>query len=330
MLPVVTRELVPTLPLFLVVVGCFPQFGEYTGGGAGGAGGAGGGAGGQGGDEPPPACGVQRYCVEVPTGWDGPVALTLDGETCTGAYGEEVIAGQTEITAPSATCGCGCGPAAGATCSVSVQRYFDDACTNAFAASISLPPGHCATISAGAALSWQATSTATPGSCAPEEGVDVPQISSVSRSLCATEAPPNCAADGLCAARPEATFEPRICIYDEGDVDCPTSDYPERWLLFTEGVDDQRGCDVPCSCSESAATCGGFVTGFQGSSCGAAQDGAMVGVCSTPYVDSNQSLRYSAMGLDQGSCSPLPRTPIGTVTGLGPLTVCCTGTLPAG
>ncbi len=311
--------------MFLGLSGCFPQFGEY-GAGAAGAG-AVGGAGGQGGEVSLPECGSEAYCVSRPTGWDGPVALTRDKESCGGAYGREVIAGLTDLDGPPASCGCECGPAAGATCAVTVQRYASAGCVTEFGTPISLTADACATIFAMAAASWRASSTATPGSCPAIDLIAHPEIAALNRRLCATEASTDCPDEAWCAAAPSASFEPRICVYDEGDVECPVPDYPYKVLLFTEGIDDQRGCDAPCACSTPAPTCQGYVNGYQGTTCGTVQDATLVDTCTEGYADSNQSLRYTAMGLVEGNCAPLPRSPNGQVVGLGALTVCCSGAI---
>lgn len=49
--------------------------------------------------------------------------------------------------------------------------------------------------------------------------------------------------------------------------------------------------------------------------------------CSEPYVDSNQSLTFTPTLTSQGSCSSLPREAVGAVTGVDPITLCCSGVL---
>jgi hypothetical protein len=49
-----------------------------------------------------------------------------------------------------------------------------------------------------------------------------------------------------CVPRAPAGFEDWLCIFSEGDLECPAGDYSEKTLLHS-GVDDTRACG-PCAC----------------------------------------------------------------------------------
>ncbi len=313
----------------LALVGCFPEFGEYEGGAAGST---------EGGRSPhvtsggggalPESCASDGICIEVPTGWQGPVALSVPGGACVGAYAHEVAAVETDVGGEPTTCDCDCGPATGSTCPTAVvTRYFADGCASQLDV-INVPAAGCAAISTQNAGSWRATAAATGGSCPAIDMQTTPALMFDDRVVCAADAPPTCDAGEACAPPPGDGFEPRICIVEEGDVDCTSPSFAQKKLLFTGGHDDTRGCDVPCACQPPSATCGGSVSGLQGTACGAAQDGVLVdGSCDDGYVGSNGSFRYFAALTSEGSCDPVPRTSVGEVVGLAPITLCCSGIL---
>lgn len=315
----------------LALVGCFPQFGEYDGNAAGSAEGGKSGhvtSGGGGGGPLPPSCGNDGFCIEVPVGWEGPVALTQPRGACGGAYGRQVATGETDVAGEPASCKCDCGAAFGSTCPTAVvTRYFGDGCTNQLDVT-NVPAAGCAAISTQNAGSWQATAAAVGGSCPAIDMAATPAVVFDDRVVCAADAPPTCEGGEACAPRPGDGFEPRICIMEDGDVDCTSPSFAMKTLVFSEGHEDMRHCDVPCACQPPSATCGGSVSGLQGAACGAAQDGVLVdGSCDDGYVGSNGSFRYFATLTTEGTCDPVPRTSVGEVVGLAPITLCCSGVL---
>ncbi len=304
--------------MILTAGGCFSQFGEYLPDQAGGGGDAGSGG------APLTGCTSGGYCVSPPFGWEGPVALTVPGGACGGGFEALLATGQTDLAGAPATCDCTCGAASGSTCpTATVTRYTDVDCTGT--AYPALAVGACTFVS-GSATSWNASATPVGGSCPPTEGKQVPAATWNDRALCGLGAPAACEG-GSCAPIPGAGLEPRLCIYETGDVACDAEQFPNKVLLFTGGHDDTRDCDAPCACGEPAgAACVGFVRGFQGGTCQTPQDGVNLGTCDADYVDGNGSLDLYITSVDEGACTALPRAPAGTVTGLEPLTVCCTAT----
>lgn len=306
----------------LALGACFPQFGEYVeDGGSGGAL-----VGGRGGSQPLPAC-DGGVCVEVPTGWEGPVVLTAVDGVCSGAYADEIAAGETNLGGEPSSCGCECGPASGSTCpTATVTRHFAAGCAT-LNDTIAVPASGCTAIAVFNAGSWTATAQPEGGSCAPVDSAFTPPPTFESRTVCGPTVTSLCKDGSACAPLPGPGLEPRICIVEEGDVECPSPSFGVKTLLFTQGHDDTRGCDVDCTCQAPTAICGGTVSGRQTTTCGSAQDGLTVGMCDDSYVDSNQSLQYFPTLTTEGSCSPAPRVPTGAVVGLSPITLCCSGIL---
>jgi hypothetical protein len=173
--------------------------------------------------------------------------------------------------------------------------------------------------------SWTATAVAVGGSCPAIDSQVTPPVMFQERVVCSADAPPSCDGALGCAPRPDAGFEPRICIMEDGDVDCTSPSFAAKTLVFTAGHDDTRACDLACDCQPPNAVCGGTISGRQLTSCGAAQDGVAVGMCDDDYVGSNQSAEYFPMLMSEGTCEPVPRASIGEVVGLAPITLCCSG-----
>jgi hypothetical protein len=312
----------------LALGACFPQFGEYGGEGGRAVEVAGAPPGGSGGAPLPESCGADRFCVDIPTGWQGPVALSDPNGACGGAYATEVAAGETHLSGAPVSCGCECGAAAGSICpSATVTRSFTNGCANTLD-TISVPSAGCTNIALQNAGSWSALAVAVNGACPPDDRQETPKISFDERVLCSAEAAPTCDDGALCSPHPGAGFEPRLCIAEDGDVECPSASFAVKTLLFTGGHQDTRACDVACTCEPPSAVCAGVVSAHQGPGCGAVQDGVLAdGTCDDEYVSSNAGLSYFPMLVSQGSCDPLPRAPLGEVSGLAPITVCCSGVL---
>jgi hypothetical protein len=295
---------------------CFPQFGEYLPEGAGASGGAGGSGG-------APLAGCEGgFCVAPPLGWDGPVVLTTPGGTCGAGFDVELMAGETDHVGAPVTCGCECGPATGSVCpSATVTRFGQAECMGP-----AYPPievGGCTNVG-GSPTSWTAVATPVGGSCPPTDLSQTPDATWNDRKLCGMGSPDACEV-GTCAPVPAAGLEPRLCIYEDGDVACDAEQFPNKVILYTGGHVDDRRCDADCACGQPTGTaCQGFVQAFNGAGCGASQDGVVFGMCDLDYLGSTGSLNILVTGVDQGACSPLARSPIGQITGVGPVTVCCT------
>lgn len=299
----------------IVQSACFPQFGEYLPEGTGASG-----TGGGGGSVTLPDC-EGGFCVAPPIGWEGPVVLTTPGGACGAGFDVELMAGETDHVGAPVTCGCECGGATGSVCtSATVTRFGQADCMGPYP---TLEVSACTNV-AGNAVSWTAVATPTGGSCPPNDLFAKPAATHNDRKLCGLASPGACEA-GICAPVPGAGLEPRLCIYEDGDVACDAAEFPNKVVLYTGGHVDDRRCDVDCTCGDPVGTaCEGFVQGFQGAGCLTPQDGVVFGTCDPTYVGSNGSLNLLVTGVQQGACSPVPRQPIGGITGIGPITVCCT------
>ncbi len=288
--------------------------------GGGGVGGVGGGTGGSGGCD----------CIpNVPISWGGPVALYLGTEpilpACPTGYpsSAEVRRGGS-LDAPPAQCPpCTCGPATGLCDPPTVNLYsllttncgfspsgkkLTSGCSDAWIPA----PGD--SVKAGAAALGS-------GSCQPSAGI--PTISPAhwtqGAHLCSGSAiSGECSASGqICVPKIDAPFSSTHCVYQAGDVACPSA-YPSKSLLHGESIEDSRACSA-CACG--ASTCDATTVAFAKAKCtGASVEVPNDGNCThAPFTIG--SLQVS-VGVN-GACVPSGGVPTGEATGSDPLTVCC-------
>ena len=313
----------------VAAVGCSTllDLDAYSTGSAGdGAGGSGAGVGGSQGGGGLASCGQAGVCAAPPpAGWHGPVALVEGG--CGGSYPVAATAGTEVVAAPPAACTCSCGPPAGELCggpqlSMSTTGSCVAPSGNPWATgcvgSISPPP-----VSVNAMRAHPAQPT--PGSCEAIFTATNPPISSRELTLCGYEdAATGCPSGQICAPDPSAGFDRILCIYAEGEPECPSSiGYSDAHVIYAGGLEDNRSC-TPCSCEASAgASCTGTTSVYSFSACNTLK-------ATVPHDDScvtfsagigsiNTSVQVVA-----GSCPAVGGVADGDVTGVSPITLCCT------
>jgi hypothetical protein len=133
-----------------------------------------------------------------------------------------------------------------------------------------------------------------------------------------------CGSGETCAPSP-APFEEQVCIWSEGEHDCPSEGFTARELVYA-GFDDQRGC-AECSCGEMAGTCGGPLRLWGANSCpeGGIEDilTTQVGDCVLYDAQSAKLVDDALEPNDDVACPPSAPEPIGEVVPTGTVTVCC-------
>ncbi len=274
-------------------------------------------------------------CVAVaPAGFAGPFAWLerpADSPTpCVEPFGELLVEAFSELSAPAASCDCDCGPLANAECGpASVDRHSGVSCGGAVQDTLDLEPG-CNVVGGGG---WSSSTSfffdapaVVGGGCLPLLTVDRPPAAFLTRHLaCAGPlSGEGCPAGELCVPLPDDPFEPRSCVWREGDAACPEgSAYTERTLLYRD-IDDQRGCE-PCICTVPPGPCDGAVavlsTAYDCSlnTAGVAPDDCVGGIGGM----SIQSVLYDAGGPPE-ACDAAVVVPTGDAAGTDPVTFCCT------
>ncbi|MCU0662414.1 MAG: hypothetical protein MUC50_08840, partial [Myxococcota bacterium] len=201
----------------------------------------------------PPSCPAHTHaCVEdAVEGWNGPVALYVDdvGTTppaCGGTFPTTSIDALTDFEIPNSSCGCSCGPSTGATCAGTAILWYHGSSMTCGSAGSSFYNFTQACIPMGTVFGnayWRldvSGLSVSSGSCEPKAVVDVPPVEWGSSLLGCGGAQDagGCSAGSSCLQRPIAPFAASLCVYRQGDVQCPAaSAYRER-AVYATGVHD--------------------------------------------------------------------------------------------
>jgi hypothetical protein len=206
-----------------------------------------------------------------------------------------------------------------------LTRWTSQTCTNV-ANSWSLDlVGTCDVTVTGTANQWWSASAPVIGTCAPTETVTLPEPAFVSdHALCSPRSTPSCGAGTVCVPAVIPPFE-ALCIFKQGDEQCPPSPYSERIVYHTD-FDDSRGCSE-CECGDPNGVCTGINVQLHGNdSCSMlASQVAGTGNCVQVAPTSTAARTFGSLEAPEADCVGVATQtePTGTVTPANPVTVCC-------
>jgi hypothetical protein len=284
----------------------------------------------------PAACGTGNVCApEVPAGWAGPVVwaetATEDPQpACPEAYAELAFNAFDDLQAPPAECTCECGEPSGVNCAaISLELHgSDSSCIGA--------PDDTFTISASGACNngpassggryWEVADPGiSGGECSVMDSVRVPAAGFGETSTVCTGASVDggeCAGSDTCVPVPPKGFEPRLCIWQQGDVECPAGGYEDRFVRHAEFSDD-RNCTT-CTCGDPEGDCAGTVRLWTSGSCSPTSAGNIsIGAGCTVSVGSTQGASAVNLTVEDASCAPSGGVPSGEAEPDDPYTLCC-------
>ncbi len=289
--------------------------------------------------EPLPVC--PGACVEMaPTGWSGPVA-TIDSDPledapdCPEAFATAAVEAFDGFAFEPASCDCDCGEAEGAVCDPigTVRNHGSvENCAGAVVDTINLSAGACVTVPVGGSsfARLEPVELLTLGTCQPIEANVFPDPTFETRvTACEAEVMAGFSCDemegmGCVAESPEEPLAPQMCIWREGEHDCPEdSGYVEDRTLHNDFV-DERGC-TECTCDDPVGVCdNATATLYSSANCSAGLAALMTGegFCTSVSV-STTTARYLP-GTATAFCPAAEVEPTGEVTPEQPITVCCT------
>ena len=136
-----------------------------------------------------------------------------------------------------------------------------------------------------------------------------------------------CGAGSVCSPAPAAPFNGKLCIYQTGDVACPTTGTYVVKRLYYNGLTDNRGC-TDCGCTPIFGTCSNPVLHvYSDTNCYTEVWNSVIpfttsGLPGNCLIVSGVSMNMTGTA-SGGSCTVSGGQPSGTVTPTGPTTVCC-------
>jgi hypothetical protein len=143
------------------------------------------------------------------------------------------------------------------------------------------------------------------------------------------EAGPGCETNESCVTRPPPGF--RLCLFRSGDIPeipCPEPYDDDRYVVYVAWT-DTRGCS-PCECGDpEGAECEAAISVFKDETCGTPFGSFPVSNATTetcfglPPGSGLGSKDGSFLINEPGACAPTGGEPIGEVTPIVPMTLCC-------
>lgn len=316
-------------------------------------------------------CEAGSVCVgEIPRGWEGPVSLQeieLGAvPTCGGLFPQlQVDAGLSGLTADPFECTCDC-EAGDVACEGSARvRISSPAPSGAgFPCAAPIPPGGApiyddvlnVTVSSGLTqayavdeLAWESCDVHgrtiddveldLVGGCEPVATETPAPLEWSTRTIaCGTfDVGGGCEMGEVCVPQPLSPTTQDVCIWSEGDIECPDS-YPERSVVYG-GEQDTRACS-DCSCGAADASCSdpvievrwwsvtdilGATTTYDAPS-NVCQTTMMANVCGFYPGGPGEIDFVSELEFDgKVPCPPAGGEPVGEAVGVDPITFCCAG-----
>lgn len=282
----------------------------------------------------PLACPLDTHaCAPVaPDGWSGPLAVRADTpdapmQDCPADYPLTEDVAFAGLSAPPFVCDCDCAAPVGAGCSsVTLRRSVESDCSPVTATWEVLVDA-CLDIPAQLGAYWQApTPDVDSGSCVAVPTVTPTDAAFAERlTLCGLSAygPEVCDDGSACVPLPTAPLDGRICIWQDGEHECPGDGPYTAASVYHRDRDDDRGC-AACSCGDPDGTCGGVVQLVSNNTCDEFLWGNVPtnNSCFMAINQTVQAVRYDQTSVT-ASCAPSAPAATGEVVATGPITVCC-------
>ncbi len=288
-----------------------------------------------------PGCDGGRVCVADPPGeWQGPViwgdSPHDDGSlACPAAYPNLQLGGEVfdELDAPPAECECSCGDASGVTCGeVTLEYHGEDSNCGSPDQMFVMAPLNCTAAPSGApGHHWQVPAPGVDGgSCPPSLSETIPVSTWTSTTtLCGggSSIPDVCDPGQQCVPGPAEEFESRVCIWQEGSIDCPRGiGYDDRFVRH-QAIADTRAC-AACTCESPTGDCTGSVQLWNPTSCSAAPTASVSlgGSCTATGNLAQNAVEGARLGttfIQNTECEPSEGTAVGEAEPSEPITLCC-------
>jgi hypothetical protein len=287
-----------------------------------------------------PACAAAGYsCAPpVPTGWSGPsVLFTGTGMPpgCGSAWQGQPVIGGLDVNAQPASCQtCSCSLPQGDQCGgppIDIVFAQDPQCINGPV--MMVPPAFGACMNAPGFFQTLGVRAgpvqALNGNCAPSGGVPnlPPAAFGTQAAVCAGPSAMGVGCPtGMCVPGAPAGYASSVCIFQQGDVACPPTDYVKKTTVYSS-IQDGRTC-TPCSCGPSVGgTCAAQIWLYDPNTpCGAPPPYIFPADGTCQPLGGQQIINFILQPAGPptgGSCPSAGGQPVGSATGAQPFTVCC-------
>lgn len=135
-----------------------------------------------------------------------------------------------------------------------------------------------------------------------------------------------CEEGEVCPPAPPEGFD--LCLYGEGDLDCPPGWQRSVYYL---GIQDDRDCTA-CGCEPPGAQCEAYVIAYSDSACDVPAGSVIATVAEPACFDVPSgialgSAEASFLGQSPGSCASTGGAPTGAIAPDEPVTLCCRSAL---
>jgi hypothetical protein len=229
--------------------------------------------------EPLAACPVGQQCAPpIPAGWSGPVTMVTDptGDVaCPDEMPVQLELGFRDLEVDAMSCGCSCSRPKNLTCDADLILRTTSAvdCSDLTVfnpTKVRIPVGTTVDLRPlnGIGTTWFRDPNDGPlpdvtgGECTPRASHSFPEPELFDPILLCgadSDTPESCDRDGSCLPEMADSSAP-ICIYQEGDVDCPAaSPFTERTVSYRD-FEDTRACsDCSCGTPTGESACGATV-----------------------------------------------------------------------
>jgi len=280
-------------------------------------------------------CGSMACLAEAPKGWHGPIALRLAAATdsgCDAPFAAKAFeAGAQPDTSPATCSACSCSSSSDTSCAPFVDfgtggtaECAGTTCTTSINQSCTeiMPP-----CLAGLSTAYLQTKLPTAaGACTASEQKPTQAVAAwkVTALACGPEAAQRagCKTGRVCLPQtPGSEFEAGYCVWQDGQVDCPSSAYTDKRTYYRE-LNDTRSCTA-CSCSGPNCSYKWQVFNDSDTSCSSPLLELTSANQCVQVNPASDKLRIGASITGDGKCTPSGGASQGSVTAAKPVTVCC-------
>jgi hypothetical protein len=270
-------------------------------------------------------CPNRHVCLPpAPEGWSGPftthiAAIDAMPTACPEGW-TEGDAGLVGLQTSPFECDCDCPGGAAVTCEFDIRFDSGPSCNATNLQTSAHAEDECVTYDGTDAQSIRVSQSMGTAECGDAEWA-APMPSTFMRRMdaCVPEIGDACS-EGQCVPLPPAPFVGRMCIAQDGEVDCP-DDGPYRTpYVLADGAEDNRTC--PCTCGADEVTCTGTLEAHSDGACGA-MVGSSNGACISALTEPGSAVVTDVAGT--ADCIVVDAgPPEGAVELLGARTLCCT------